>query len=110
MNLPKLSDKVVFFPEEYANIPICASQKKEMDRLYSIIKPKSQSSYSTLDLNPEALYKTIYNKISFKYTDKKSSRNRHRMTGTTLRQSPLHFNSSIYNNFRVNRKRANSTM
>ena len=86
VNLPKLNDKVIFFPEEYSNMPIVASQKKEMDRLYNIIKPKEQSSYSTLDLNPEGLYKTIYNKISFKYQDKQSSRNRHRMTGSSFRQ------------------------
>ena len=47
-----MPDKVVFFPEEYANFPIRASQKKEMDRLAKIIKPKSSTSHSTLDLNP----------------------------------------------------------
>jgi hypothetical protein len=26
--LPKLSDKMMFFPDEYANMPVCATQKK----------------------------------------------------------------------------------
>lgn len=31
--LPKLSEKTIFFPDDYVGIPIMATQKKEKDRL-----------------------------------------------------------------------------
>jgi len=50
--LPKLSGKMMFFPEEYANMPVCSTQKKEIDRLENIIRPRNLESYSTIELNP----------------------------------------------------------
>jgi hypothetical protein len=54
VSLPRLADKIVFFPEEYASVPVRASQKKEIDRLQNIIKPKDSEPHfsSTIDLNP----------------------------------------------------------